>query len=428
MLQEIIIVIILTLLNGFFSMSEIALVTIRKTRISELVKRGHRRAKIIEQLKQKPENLFATIQIGISMITIFTSAFAGVSISEDLAKILGKINIFLIAENSFAISFVIVVFCVSYISITIGELIPKSLGLRYAEPMALIAAYPIYWLSRASGWLIKILNITSNLFLRMFNDSTNFTESRLSEEEIRSLISEGRDAGTVEPHEYNIIENVFNFSDLSVDKIMIPRTSMTAININSSTKDIIYKAIESGYSRLPVYKDTVDNVVGILYTKKLLPKLSQNSENIEVKEFLVPPYFIPNTMKISDVLQRLQRNRAHIALVTDEHGSIVGLVTLEDVLEEIVGDISDETDELDLRIRKEGESYVVAGSVSIVDFNKYFKTNIPNQEDFSTMSGFVLEQLGRFPKEGDQIDYKNIKFKVKEVTARVVKSILVNRV
>lgn len=352
MLQEIIIVIILTLLNGFFSMSEIALVTVRKTRISELVKKGSKRAKIVEQLKRNPENLFATIQIGISIITISTSAFAGVSIGEDLAKILGRVDISFIAENAFAISFAIVVFLVSYVSITIGELVPKSLGLRYAEPMALLAGYPIYWLSRISGWLIKILNITSNLFLRMFNDSTNFTESRLSEEEIRSLISEGKDAGTVELHEYNIIENVFNFSDLSVDKIMIPRTRMTAINIDSSTKDIISKAVESGYSRLPVYKDSVDNVIGILYTKRLLPKLSQNSKNLELQEFLVPPYIIPTTMKISEVLQRLQKNRAHIALVKDEYGTIVGLVTLEDVLEEIVGDISDETDEPDLRIEQ----------------------------------------------------------------------------
>lgn len=428
MLKEIIIVIILTLFNGFFSMSEIALVTVRKTWISELVKKGSRRAKIVEQLKRNPENLFATIQIGISIITISTSAFAGVSISEDLAGVLGRANISFIAENAFVIAFAIVVFFVSYISITIGELIPKSLGLRYAEPMALLAAYPIYWLSRASGWLIKILNITSNLFLRIFNDSTNFTESRLSEEEIRSLISEGRDAGTVEPHEYNIIENVFNFSDLSVDKIMVPRTRMTAIKIDSSIQDIIYKAIESGYSRLPVYKDSLDNVVGILYTKKLLPKLSQNNENLNLKEFLVSPYFIPNTMKINKVLQRLQKNRAHIALVIDEHGAIVGLVTLEDVLEEIVGDISDETDELDLRIRQEGEKHIVAGSVSIVDFNKYFKTNIPDQKDFNTISGFILECLGRFPKEGDQIDHEKVQLKVNEVTARVIKTIWVHKV
>lgn len=206
MLTEIIIVLVLTLLNGFFSMSEIALVTVRKTRIATLTKQGNRRAKVIQLLQQNPENLFATIQIGISVITIAASAFAGYSIAKDLAAFISRINIGFIAGHSYAISFIVVVAAVSYINITLGELIPKSLGLRYAEPMALVAAYPIYWLSKISFGLIKVLNFTSNLFLKIFKASTTLTESRLSEEEIRSLILEGRKAGTVGTHEHNIID------------------------------------------------------------------------------------------------------------------------------------------------------------------------------------------------------------------------------
>lgn len=427
-LYEILIVLFLTLLNGFFSMSEIALVTVRKTRVAALVKQNYKRAKVIQSLQQNPETLFATIQIGISIITITTSAFAGASLSEDLSRILSRAGVGLIVENAYAVSFTIVVAAVSYISITVGELIPKSLGLRYAEPMALFAAYPIYWLSKISGGLIKILNITSNSFLKIFKDSTTFTESRLSVEEIRSLISEGRKAGTIEPSEHNIIENVFDFSDLNVDKIMVPRTQMIAFNIDQSAIAIVHEAIASGYSRIPVYKNSVNNIVGILYTKKLLAKFDKSTQSLNLEEFLVPAYFVPSTMKISRVLQRLQKRKAHMALVTDEHGEIEGLVTLEDVLEEIVGDITDETDEADKGIKQEGEKNVVSGNVSIVDFNKYFKSSLPEDEDYNTVSGFILEKLGRFPKEGDVIKYLDLKFTVKEITLRTVKTAEVDRI
>ncbi len=406
-------------------MSEIALVTVRKTRIATLVKQGSKRAAVIEQLQQNPETLFATIQIGISVITIATSAFAGASLGVDLSNLLNKIHIAIIAENAYSISFAIIVILVSYVSITIGELIPKSLGLRYAEPMALLASYPILWLSKISGWLIKILNISSNLFLKIFKDSTTFTESRLSEEEIRSLLNEGRKAGTIKPQEHNIIENVFDFSDLSVDKIMIPRTQMVAFNIAQPAKEIVCKAIESGYSRTPVYQGNLNNIIGILYTKRLLGKFDANSQNTNLQEFLLTPYFVPSTMKISEVLQRLQRKKSHMAMVTDEHGEIEGLVTMEDVLEEIVGDITDETDEINKGIKQEGGEYIVAGDTSIVDFNKYFNSELPENEDFNTVSGFILEKLGRFPKVGDVVDFGKIKFIVKEVTLRVVKTIIV---
>lgn len=427
MLGEILIVLILTLLNGFFSMSEIALVTVRKTRIASLAKQSNSRAKIIQLLQQNPESLFATVQIGISVITIAASAFAGSSIAEELAIILGHMHIAFIANHAYGISFTIVVAVLSYVNLTIGELIPKSLGLRYAEPMALLTAYPIWWLSKISAWLIKILSLTSNLFLKLFKDSTTFTESRLSQEEIRSLISEGRKAGTVEDHEDNIIQNVFDFWDLSVDKIMVPRTQMSAFDINLPVGEIIHQAIESGYSRIPVYENNLNNIVGILYTKKLLAKFDQGSQNLNMQEFLVPAYFVPNIMKISQVLQRLQSKKVHMALVTDEHGEIEGLVTLEDVLEEIVGDITDETDETDNDIKQEGEGFIVAGNVSIVDFNKYFKTDLSENEDFNTVSGFILNHLGRFPKEGDVVDYKDIKITVKEVTLRTVKTAIIKQ-
>lgn len=428
MFWDIFTVLVLTLLNGFFSMSEIALITVRKTRIASLAKQGSGRAKAIQLLQQNPESLFATIQVGISLLTIGASAFAGSSGASHLADILASINIPFIQLHAYTISFIIVVATVSYISITIGELIPKSLGLRYAEPFALFSAYPILWLSRLSYILIKVLNVTSNLFLKIFKDSTTFTESRVSEEEIRSLISEGRNAGTIEEQEHNIIENVFDFSDLSVDKIMVPRTTMVCFDIHNSAKEVVHKAIESGYSRIPMYENSLNNIVGILYTKRLLAKFEQGSENLNLREFLVPAYFVPNTMKISQVLQRLQKKKSHMALVTDEHGEVGGLVTMEDVLEEIVGDITDETDEADKSIKQQGEDFIVSGAVSVVDFNKFFKTEIYENRDYNTISGFILHKLGRFPEEGDFVDFGEVTLIVQEVTLRVVKTVIVKKI
>lgn len=414
----------LTLLNGFFSMSEIALVTVRKTRIAALVKKGSRQARVVQLLQQNPENLFATIQIGISVITIAASTFAGASLTADLSDWLTQFRF--LEEYAYSISFIVVVALVSYINITIGELIPKSLGLRYSEPMALIAAYPIYGISKISFWLIKILNLTSNSFLKIFGDSTNFTESRLSEEEIRSLISEGHKAGTIAPEEHRIIENVFDFSDLNVNKIMVPRIDMTAFNIDMAVKDIIDKSIQSGYSRIPIFQGNFNNIVGILYTKKLLAKLAQRNNNFKLEDFLVAPYFVPNTMKIREVLLRLQKKKAHMALITNEHGEIEGLVTMEDILEEIVGDISDETDEIEEQIKQQNDGFIVSGNTSIVDFNSYFNGQfLPENEDYNTVSGFILEQLGRFPVKGDTINYKETTFIVDEASQRMAKSVLV---
>ena len=187
------------------------------------------------------------------------------------------------------------------------------------------------------------------------------------------------------------------------------------------------KAVESGYSRIPIYQGDLNNTIGILYTKKLLPELRKERPDINLTEFLVPPYFVPNSMKTSEVLKRLQHKKAHIALVTNEHGEVEGMVTLEDVLEEIVGDIADETDETDKRIKEDNMGFTVAGNTTIVDFNKYFRTDLPEHEDFNTIAGFLLEQLGRFPKPGDVVELRKIKFTVKEASLRTINSLTVER-
>lgn len=425
---EIGIIVILTLLNGFFSMSEIALISIRKTRVAFLAKQGSRRANIIYQLKDKPEKLFATIQIGISVLTIAASAFAGRSLSLEFGAYLEKKDIGIISEYAYNISFVLIVLGITYLSLILGELVPKSLGLRYAETCARAAAYPIWWLSKIATWPVKFLNFSSNIILKPFKDSTSFMESRMSEEEIRMLIAEGRKAGAIEAHEHSIIENVFEYGDLTAGRIMVPRPQIAAFNIDAPAKETIKQAIDSGYSRLPIFKNDLNNIIGILYTKSLLKKLGEEMSNIDLRTYLVAPYFVPGSMRISEVLQRLQRKKLHMALVTNEHGEIEGLVTLEDILEEIVGDITDETDEAKGLIAKQADgSFLVGGEVSILDFNKYFKSLLPEDRDFATLSGFLISELGRFPREGDMVKHRDLEFTVKAKTLRTVKFVLVRK-
>ncbi len=421
---EILIVLVLTLLNGFFACSEIALISVRKSRIAALVKRGSKRAKIIQDLHNSPEKLFATIQIGISFVTIAASAFAGSSLAVQFGDYLAKLQNNFLREYAYQISFVLVVGAVAYFSLMLGELVPKSLGLRYSEKFSMFAAYPVFWLSKISYYPVKFLSLSSNFLLKPFKDSTTFTESRISEEEIRSLLEEGEKAGTIDPREHDIIENVFKSSDLTVGKIMVPRSQMMAVDISNNARQVIDSAIDSGYSRVPVFEKNINHVVGILYTKKLLSLLSKNIEPSSIREFMVQPYFVPSAMKIDEVLQRLQRKKLHMAMVTSEHGEVVGLVTLEDVLEEIVGDIADETDEGNKGINKiSDDTFLVAGELSILDFNRYFKATLPEDSTHTTISGFILEKLGRFPDTGDVVKYKNIEFTVKEITQRTVKTV-----
>lgn len=427
-LWEILLVFLLTVLNGCFTCSEIALITIRKTRVNELAQHGDRRAKVVLELQQNPEKLFATIQIGISLITIFASAFAGVSIASRLASHLANLRIGFLTMHAYAVSFAIIVLVLAYVNLMIGELVPKSLGLRYAERFALWAAYPIWWLSKITYILVKVLTLSANLLLKPFHDSASFTQPKLSEEEIRSVIAEGKKMGTIEPHEHSIIENVFGFTNLTVGKIMVPRTQIVAFDVEMPAREMVAKAVESGYSRVPVFQDTLNNIVGILYTKKLLsPLLSQNPPK-DIRDFLLSPYFVPEAMKIGEVLQRLQRKKLHMALVTDEHGEIEGLVTMEDLVEEIVGEISDETDEppKDLIQQADG-TYLVSGEYSVVDLNKYLEAGLPENEEFSTISGFILSRLGHFPREGESVSFESWEFIVKEKTLRTVKTALVKK-
>jgi len=427
--REIVTIFIFTLFNGFFAGSEVAIISLRKSRVHELIKQGNKRAKIVKALQNDPEKFIATAQIGISIITIAASLLAGADLAKQIEPYFATTGIAFISQNAGAISNIIAVSILGFLTIIFGELVPKSLALRYSETFALFVAYPIFWISKVCSFLIKFLTFSSNIVLRPFKDSTSFSESKLSEDEIRHMILEGRKAGTIERREHEILENVFDFSDMTVGKIMTPAAQVTAFDIDNPAEHLVHKIIECEYSRIPFYQGKLDNIIGILNIKDLYSELGHKMEGkeIQIRELLHPAFFVPNSQKIISVLQKFQKNKTHIAIVTDEHGEVDGLVTLEDILEEIVGDISDETDEIRREIRKQEDgTFLIEGGTSMVDFNRYFKSNLPEDDQYTTISGFILDKLERFAEMEDKIEFDNFVFSVIEKTHRTVK--LVNLV
>jgi len=426
-LIEIIIVLALIILNGFFTGTEMAIISLRKTRIKELVKQGNKNAAIIAKLQENPEDFLATIQVGITLTGTIASAIAGADLAQLISPLLKSVSWPLIANNAESISFIFIIISITYLSVIFGELIPKSLGIKFSEKFALFAARPIYLLSKLSFFITKFFTASSNIVLKIFGDQTSFAESKLSQEELKSILYDSQKAGVIKKYEHEMLNNVFDFSDISVEKIMTPRSKIFALDIDDHLSENLSQIIESGYSRIPFYKENIDNIIGILYIKDLLKKI-QTSTNDEIRmgEVLNTPYYIPNTQKISSLLRKFQKEKKQMAIVTDEHGEVDGLITIEDILEEIVGEISDEKDTIDPLIHEEKDgTFTVEGSISIIDFNRFFEANLPEDESYTTVSGFLLNQLEKFPKIGDMVVFEKIRFRIKTKTEKQIKTVTV---
>lgn len=409
---DILIIIILSLGNGFFSASEIALITIKQSRLKALKEEKNTRAKILYKLKSEPNQLFATVQIGVTLIGTIASVFGGASLVGRLSDFIkSNTDLELLQGISEEISFGIIVFFITYLQIVIGELIPKSLALHYAEKVAFLVAYPLYFFNNIFYFISKILIFTSNLFLKLFKDKTSFSEAKLLTEDILHILEEGLEKGAIERSEHEMIENILEFNDTDAREVMIPRVDMVSLSIDASNQEI-QKVLQSMYTRIPVYKDTLDNIIGILHIKDLIRALWRKEE-LSISKLIRPPFFVPESMKISNILREMQKRKNHIAIVVDEYGGTAGLLTLEDILEEIVGEIQDITENQENQniLRLNESQYIVSGSCNIFDFNEFLKEDIiPESESYTTVAGFIMELLGRFPEVDEKIQYNDYIF------------------
>jgi magnesium and cobalt exporter, CNNM family len=418
----------LILANGFFAASEIAVIAIRKSRVDAMLDRGTKCASIIARLKNDPDRFLATVQIGVTVVGTCASAIGGAAAIGYLEPRFAVSPIHLIARWSHAFALLIVVVPISYLSLVLGELVPKSLALKYAEQIACFVARPIDLLARATAVFVRALTGSSNAVLRMFGVSEAEGASFISAEEVKSLIREGAAKGIFNETEKELIHSVFEFADTPVKAVMIPRTEIHAIEVHASFEEVSRSFVESGFSRIAVYEGELDKIIGVLYNKDVFKALVDKTE-FSIRDHLHPAFFVPSTLPISELLKQLQRRRLAIALVVNEFGEVEGLATLEDLVEEIVGEIRDEYDreERGPVERFPDGSLVIQGSALLKDLKTDFGLPFEESPDYHTLAGFMLAKLKRIPRAGEWIEDNGYKLTIVDMEGRRIVKIKVER-
>ena len=410
-LFDIFLIFSLIIVNGFFATSEIALISLRKSRVRHLVKTGNPTAKRVQKLQEEPERFLAAVQIGVTLVGTLASTLGGVIAVERIKPFLSEVPFEFIRKGAEPIAVGIVVTIITYITLVAGELVPKSLALRYSERIAFMTAAPIDFISKVFRVVLRLLLTSSNVVLRFFRTAESQESLQISEDEVKYLIREGRKSGVFEPYEEDLIHSVFKFTDTVVKEVMVPRTDIVAVQSGTGAEEILRIMNERGFSRLPVYSGTIDNVIGLVYLMVVL-QLHMADKPFQLDRVLRKPYIVPPNKNVSVLLKEMREKRIHLALVMDEYGGTDGLVTIEDLIEEIVGDIRDEQ-EKELREIDEiaANRYIVDGKTDIGKVNERVGVKLP-EEEFETVGGFVLGLFGRLPAEGDQIRYDNLMFTV----------------
>jgi putative hemolysin len=420
-MTEIFILIALIIVNGLFALAEITLVSARKTRIELLAKSGSRKAKAALHLSENPEIFLSSVQIGITLISIFTGVYSGEKFSEDLTPYLQKISI--IQPYAETISTTLIVIGVTLLSIILGELIPKKIGLINAEKIAVAVAIPMLYFSKIVHPLVWFLNNCTNIFFKIFR-LKHAADNQVTEEEIKAIISEGTEQGTIEEAEQEIIERVFHLGDRNIASLMTHRNDIVWFNLTDREEDIRGKIIENTHSVYPICEDDLDNIKGIVSIKDLYVE----DDFTQFKDLMKSALFVPENNSAYQVLEKFKEQKIHCCFVVDEYGSVQGMITLNDILEAIVGDMPEpESDEYVITKREDG-TYLIDAQISFYDFLSFFeKTEWINQEDqdFNTLAGFILHTLERIPKTGDHFEWKDFKFEIIDMDGHRIDKILV---
>ncbi|ATB40978.1 hemolysin [Cystobacter fuscus] len=414
------------LANGIFAGAELALISIRKTRLQELIEQRSAAARAVKALRDNPERFLATVQIGITVVGSTAAAFGGASIAQRLSGPLEGLG--LPARQAESVAFALVVGLVSYLSLVLGELVPKSLALRYAERYALLIGRPLRGLSRLMKPVVWLLTFSSNLVLRLFGDSTSFTESRLSSDELRQLVEEAARSGSVHPRTGEIASRAFDLAELTVTDVMVPRTKVVAIRRHASPEEVRQVLLEQGHSRMPVYEGDLDHISGYVVAKDLL-SFALEQQLILLEDVLRPAWFIPDSMRALDALHQMQARRIQLALVVDEQGGLLGLVTMKDLVEELVGNISSEREAPPEHIRREPDGTVLVDAVlPIREVNRAVeRLALPEDGNWSTLGGLCLSLAGAIPPAGARFTLADgTVLEVAEASARRVKQVRIH--
>lgn len=410
---------LLTLLNGFFTLAEVALNTVRNARLQDLIEEGGSDAQAAgsaQQLMRQPTRVVATVQVGITLASFAVAAIAAATLAPNLARQLPSH----LTPHPIRVMTVVMTGLVALVTIVIGEIVPRSVALRRPDQVALLIARPLRFFMVLFAPLAGIALGLSNLLIRPFGLTATFAAPMITEEELRSLLEASAQSGAIEEDEKEIIRNVISFGDTDVRQVMTPRIDIKALDVGAGLPALLDLIMESGHSRIPVYEGSVDAIIGIVHAKDLLPALARGERTLDPRTVMRLPLIVPENRRVDELLDEFRRSSVQLAVIQDEYGGTAGLVTVEDLLEELVGEIQDEYDQEDpMLLALETGVWRVDARMGIHDLNEKLDLDLPH-EDFDTVGGFVFGQLGRQLEEGESVHYQDLEFVVEKTDGRRV--------
>ncbi len=410
---------LLIIINAFFASAEMAIVSVNKNKIKILAQEGKKKAKLLLKLYEEPNKFLSTIQVAITLAGFLSSAVAATSMSDDIATFLSKFDI--PYEKQVAIALVTLV--LSFITLVFGELYPKRMALQYSEKIAMFSVKPILFISKISKPFVWLLSVSVAFLLRITGVKDTNIEEQYSEEEIKSLLEVGQETGLIKETGKEMITSIFEFDDKLAYEVMTPRTDVYLININDNLSDYVDELLEERYARVPVYEKDSDNIIGIIYMKDFIIEARKHGfENVDIRGLLRKPYLVPESKNIDDLFRELQESKVHIAILIDEYGGFSGIVTIEDLIEEVMGNIDDEYDDYEAKLEQLDEStYLIDGQYYIDDLNHELLLNLESEEH-ETIGGLIIDLLGEIPDEDETeeriIELENYIFKIESVKDR----------
>ena len=425
LVSQFVLILLLTLLNAFFASAEMAIVSVNRNRIKMLADDGDKKASLLADLLEEPNKFLSTIQVGITLAGFFSSASAATGISEVIGASLSQLGI----PYAQSISIIVITIILSYFTLVFGELVPKRIALQKSEQIAMLSVRPIVFVFKFAKPFVKLLSLSTNVLLRVIGMSDTDLEEKVSREEIKSLVDAGEEYGVINQIEKEMINSIFDFDDKLAKEVMTPRTEVYMIN--SKLPLSIEELLEENYSRIPVYEGDMDNIIGILYLKDFLHEAYQvGFENVDIKKLLHRPYFVPECKNIDQLFKELQKSKNHLAVLIDEYGGFSGIVTIEDLIEEVMGDINDEYDDDEPFIRKiDNDTYIVNGLISIKELNDKLQLNLDEEtEDYDTLGGFLINQIDYIPSETEEcmVEYENLVFKIECVKDKRIEMVKIH--
>ncbi len=435
---DIVVVVILILIGGFFAASEIALITAKRYRLGQLADDGNRSARTAQRLVEDPSRFLATIQIAITFLGFLAGAVGAAAFSRYLAELIDDIPWTLVQDAAGGIAFVIVTLVIALTSIIVGELVPKTLALNFPERFAVVVARPIGFLQTLLSPIVWFVTRISTVLVRLLGGREKPQGGYLSTEELKILVETGSEQGEIEEEEKEMIHGVIELGDKAVHEVMVPRIGIRAVNVNDPLDEVIDTIVRAGHSRLPVFDESLDNIIGILYAKDLLPYLKGNGRSngdIDLRNLVRPAVYVPESKPVDDLLHEMQVAKRHIAIVVDEYGGTAGLVTMEDVVEEIVGEIQDEYDTEDPMVEDlstDGElAFRLDGRVSMDDLRDLFDLSDddePDEDAYDTVGGFVVHRVGRIPLPRAELGFRDgVRLMVEAAEPRRVAKVVASR-